>query len=221
MVSRPERLEYCTARAGPVGHPRHAWSTPATGRDATPGRTGELLIRGPQVMAGYLNNPAATAETLVEDGWLRAGDILRVDEDGVFWVVDRLKELIKCKGYQVAPAELESVLLTHPDVLDAAAVGVPHAEAGEVPKPSSWWPARSSSSTRSRSPPPRRSCAGCSGTMSATLENEAVATVQNEATPTDGRVISLEDWALIQQLEISPRTGTRRQHGVRPARRAP
>jgi acyl-CoA synthetase (AMP-forming)/AMP-acid ligase II len=85
-------------------------------------------------MAGYLHNPAATAETVVDDGWLRTGDIVRVDENGVFWVVDRLKELIKYKGYQVAPAELESVLLTHPDVLDAAVVGVPHAEGGEAPK---------------------------------------------------------------------------------------
>ncbi|MFE6612869.1 AMP-binding protein [Amycolatopsis sp. NPDC057786] len=104
---------------------------PATGEDAP---AGELWIRGPQVMAGYLDNPAATADTLVEDGWLRTGDIVRRDESGVFWVVDRLKELIKYKGYQVAPAELESVLLTHPGVLDAAVVGMPHAEGGEAPK---------------------------------------------------------------------------------------
>jgi len=98
-----------------------------------PGQTGELLIRGPQVMAGYLDNPEATAAT-VTDGWLHTGDLVRVGEDGVFWIVDRLKELIKYKGYQVAPAELESVLLTHPDVRDAAVVGVPHAEGGEAPK---------------------------------------------------------------------------------------
>ncbi|MER6221820.1 AMP-binding protein [Streptomyces sp900105755] len=107
---------------------------PVSGQDAGPGEPGELWVRGPQVMAGYLHNPAATAETVVDDGWLRTGDIVRVDENGVFWVVDRLKELIKYKGYQVAPAELESVLLTHPDVLDAAVVGVPHAEGGEAPK---------------------------------------------------------------------------------------
>jgi acyl-CoA synthetase (AMP-forming)/AMP-acid ligase II len=104
-----------------------------TDEDVAPGETGELLIRGPQVMAGYLDNPEATAATIT-DGWLHTGDLVRVDEDGVFWIVDRIKELIKYKGYQVAPAELESVLLTHPDVLDAAVVGVPHAEGGEAPK---------------------------------------------------------------------------------------
>jgi acyl-CoA synthetase (AMP-forming)/AMP-acid ligase II len=105
---------------------------PATGEDSD--QEGELWVRGPQVMAGYLDNPAATAETLVEDGWLRTGDILRVDAEGLWWVVDRLKELIKYKGYQVAPAELEAVLLSHPDVLDAAVIGVPHDEGGEAPK---------------------------------------------------------------------------------------
>ncbi len=84
-------------------------------------------------MAGYLDDPGATAATLVE-GWLRTGDLARVDADGVFWIVDRLKELIKYKGYQVAPAELEALLLTHPDVTDAAVVGIPHAEGGEAPK---------------------------------------------------------------------------------------
>jgi acyl-CoA synthetase (AMP-forming)/AMP-acid ligase II len=103
---------------------------PATGEDAP---EGELWVRGPQVMAGYLDNPAETAATVVEGGWLRTGDIARVDGD-VFRIVDRLKELIKYKGYQVAPAELEALLLTHPDVLDAAVVGVPHAEGGEAPK---------------------------------------------------------------------------------------
>jgi acyl-CoA synthetase (AMP-forming)/AMP-acid ligase II len=105
---------------------------PATGLDDE--HEGELWIRGPQVMAGYLGNPAATAETIVEDGWLRTGDILRVDDEGIWWVVDRLKELIKYKGYQVAPAELEAVLLANPDVLDAAVIGIPHAEGGEAPK---------------------------------------------------------------------------------------
>ncbi|WP_236791317.1 AMP-binding protein [Amycolatopsis sp. GM8] len=106
---------------------------PGTDEDVAEGETGELLIRGPQVMAGYLNDPAATAATIT-GGWLHTGDLVRVGADGVFWIVDRLKELIKYKGYQVAPAELESVLLTHPAVLDAAVVGVPHAEGGEAPK---------------------------------------------------------------------------------------
>jgi acyl-CoA synthetase (AMP-forming)/AMP-acid ligase II len=94
---------------------------------------GEVWIRGPQVMAGYLGNPEATAETLTEDGWLRTGDVARV-LDGVFFIVDRVKELIKYKGYQVAPAELEAVLLTHPDVVDGAVIGVPDEAGGEAPK---------------------------------------------------------------------------------------
>ncbi|PXY27954.1 AMP-binding protein [Prauserella muralis] len=106
---------------------------PGTDTDVEPGEAGELLVRGPQVMAGYLDNPEATAATIT-DGWLHTGDIARVDGDGVFWIVDRLKELIKYKGYQVAPAELEAVLLSHPRVLDAAVIGVPHAEGGEAPK---------------------------------------------------------------------------------------
>jgi acyl-CoA synthetase (AMP-forming)/AMP-acid ligase II len=107
---------------------------PTSGEDCAPGEPGELWVRGPQVMAGYLDNPEATAGAVVDGGWLRTGDIMRIDSDGVMWVVDRLKELIKYKGYQVAPAELESLLLTHPDVLDVAVVGVPHPEAGEAPK---------------------------------------------------------------------------------------
>jgi acyl-CoA synthetase (AMP-forming)/AMP-acid ligase II len=106
---------------------------PGTDDDVEEGLPGELLIRGPQVMAGYLGDPEATAAT-VTDGWLHTGDLVRVDDDGRFWIVDRLKELIKYKGYQVAPAELEALLLTHPEVLDAAVIGVPDVSAGEVPK---------------------------------------------------------------------------------------
>lgn len=106
----------------------------ATGADLGPGEHGELWIRGPQVMKGYLNRPDATAATIVADGWLRTGDIGYADADGDFYVVDRLKELIKYKAYQVAPAELEAVLLSHPAVADAAVVPSPDAEAGEVPK---------------------------------------------------------------------------------------
>jgi len=130
--------EFATTPAGSVGRLLAATEArlvdPVTGTDVAAGEPGELWVRGPQVMAGYLDDPAATAATLVKGGWLRTGDILRVDEDGVFWVVDRLKELIKYKGYQVVPAELEALLLTHPDVLDAAVVGVPHPEGGEAPK---------------------------------------------------------------------------------------
>jgi len=99
-----------------------------------PGETGELLIRGPQVMRGYLNRPEATADCLDDDGWLRTGDIAVADEEGYFRIVDRLKEFIKYKGYQVAPAELEDILMGHPAVADAAVVPSPDEEAGEVPK---------------------------------------------------------------------------------------
>lgn len=95
---------------------------------------GEVMVRGPQVMKGYLNRPDATARALGDGGWLATGDLGFVDEDGYLYIVDRLKEMIKHRGMQVAPAELEAVLITHPKVADAAAVGVPDEEAGEVPK---------------------------------------------------------------------------------------
>jgi acyl-CoA synthetase (AMP-forming)/AMP-acid ligase II len=102
--------------------------------EVSPGEVGELLIRGPQVMQGYFDNPEATHETLTEDGWLHTGDIVRMDPDGYVWVLDRKKELIKYKGFQVPPAELESILLEHPGVADAAVIGKPDVEAGEIPK---------------------------------------------------------------------------------------
>jgi acyl-CoA synthetase (AMP-forming)/AMP-acid ligase II len=85
-------------------------------------------------MKGYLNNRAATEQILDQDGWLHTGDIGHADPDGDFYIVDRLKELIKYKGYQVPPAELEAILLTHPAVADAAVIPSPNEEAGEVPK---------------------------------------------------------------------------------------
>jgi len=95
---------------------------------------GELWIRGPQVMKGYLNNPEATEEAIDSEGWFHTGDIGYADEEGYFYIVDRIKELIKCDGYQVAPAELEAVLLTHPAIADAAVIPSPHRSSGEVPK---------------------------------------------------------------------------------------
>ena len=95
---------------------------------------GEVCVRGPQVMTGYLNNPDATAATIDADGWLHTGDIGYADDDGHFYIVDRAKELIKYKGFQVPPAELEALLLTHPCVADAAVIPCPDEEAGEVPK---------------------------------------------------------------------------------------
>jgi len=106
---------------------------PETLQDVAEGGEGELWVRGPQVMPGYLNRPDATAETLTADGWLRTGDLVHIDADGYLFVVDRVKELIKVKGFQVAPAELEALLITHPDVADVAVVGLPDPEAGEVP----------------------------------------------------------------------------------------
>jgi acyl-CoA synthetase (AMP-forming)/AMP-acid ligase II len=107
---------------------------PESGKDAEPGERGELWIRGPQVMKGYLNNDEATRHTIDDEGWLHTGDIGVVDEDGFFQIVDRLKELIKYKGFQVAPAELEALLITHPEVQDVAVIGVPDEECGEIPK---------------------------------------------------------------------------------------
>jgi acyl-CoA synthetase (AMP-forming)/AMP-acid ligase II len=96
---------------------------------------GELWFKGPNVMAGYLGNDEATRETIDDDGFLHTGDLARVDSTGCVYIVDRLKELIKYKGYQVPPAELEAVLLTHPGIADAAVIGATDPESGEeVPK---------------------------------------------------------------------------------------
>ncbi|WP_030438358.1 AMP-binding protein [Actinoplanes subtropicus] len=130
-------LDFSATPAGSVGKPVPGTEArlvdPITGEDVGAGHPGELLVRGPQVMVGYLDDPTATAET-IDDGWLRTGDIAQTDEDGNFYIVDRLKELIKYKGYQVAPAELEALLLSHPEVLDAAVIGVPDLAVGEIPK---------------------------------------------------------------------------------------
>jgi 4-coumarate--CoA ligase len=99
-----------------------------------PSEAGELWVRGPNVMLGYLGQDAATHETIDDDGFLHTGDIALVNHDGSFQIVDRLKELIKYKGYQVAPAELEALLLTHPEIADAAVVAALDEEAGEIPK---------------------------------------------------------------------------------------
>jgi acyl-CoA synthetase (AMP-forming)/AMP-acid ligase II len=107
---------------------------PTDERELGPNETGEIWVRGPQVMEGYLGNPEATSACLDDDGWLRTGDIGYADEDGYFYIVDRMKELIKYKGLQVAPAEIEALLLTHPEVADVAVIPKPDEEAGEVPK---------------------------------------------------------------------------------------
>ena len=107
--------------------------SPETGADLPPGEEGELWIKGPQVMIGYLNNEQATKDTLTSDGWLKTGDMAIIDADGYMFVVDRLKELIKYKGFQVAPAELEATLVAHPKIQDAAVIGQHDEEAGEIP----------------------------------------------------------------------------------------
>ena len=106
---------------------------PDSGAVLGPGRTGELWFRGPQVMRAYLDDAAATAATIDADGWLHSGDLGHFDADGNLFLVDRLKELIKSRGYQVAPAQLEAELCAHPAVADAAVVGRPDEEAGEGP----------------------------------------------------------------------------------------
>lgn len=107
---------------------------PDTGEDQPVDGRGELWVRGPQVMKGYLNNPEATAATIDADGWLHTGDVAVIDADGHMTIVDRVKELIKFKGFQVPPAELEALLVTHPSVIDVAVIGIPDDEAGELPK---------------------------------------------------------------------------------------
>lgn len=105
-----------------------------TGAELGHNQEGEICMRGPQMMKGYLNKPEATAATIDADGWLHTGDIGYADEDGHFYIVDRAKELIKYKGFQVAPAELEALLLSHPAVADVAVIPCMDEEAGEIPK---------------------------------------------------------------------------------------
>ncbi|XP_053697368.1 uncharacterized protein LOC128744399 [Sabethes cyaneus] len=97
-------------------------------------QSGELHVRGPQIMKGYLNNNPATRETLDDEGWLHTGDVAYYDQDGYFYIVDRTKELIKVKGNQVSPTELENLILELPEVGDVAVAGIPDETAGELPR---------------------------------------------------------------------------------------
>ncbi|GLT31344.1 hypothetical protein SLA2020_060860 [Shorea laevis] len=106
---------------------------PDTGKTLEVNLTGELWLRGPLIMKGYFNNADATRLTLDSEGWLKTGDLCYIDEDGFIFVVDRLKELIKYKGYQVPPAELEALLLSHPEIVDAAVIPFPDKEVGQYP----------------------------------------------------------------------------------------
>jgi acyl-CoA synthetase (AMP-forming)/AMP-acid ligase II len=131
----PDGVEVDASTVGPLVPNMEAMVVdPATGAELPPGEVGELWMRGPNVMAGYLDAPEATAATVDADGWLHTGDLARVDTDGVFTIADRLKELIKYKGHQVPPAELEALLLSHERIADAAVIGVRDADGEEVPK---------------------------------------------------------------------------------------
>jgi acyl-CoA synthetase (AMP-forming)/AMP-acid ligase II len=103
-------------------------------RELGPNEVGELHMAGPQIMRGYWNRPEETAETITEDGWIRTGDIAQFDDEGYVYIVDRKKELIKYKGYQVPPAELEALLMEHPAVADVAVIPKEDKEGGEIPK---------------------------------------------------------------------------------------
>jgi len=107
---------------------------PETDEAVLDGGSGEILLGGPCVMKGYYKNDKANSETLTSDGFVRTGDVGTVDKEGTLYITDRLKELIKVKGYQVAPAELEGVLTSHPGIADAAVIGIPDERSGEVPK---------------------------------------------------------------------------------------
>ncbi|KAK6341054.1 hypothetical protein TWF696_009363 [Orbilia brochopaga] len=118
-------------KRGTVGHiaPNcEAQVVDEDGNELGRNQPGELWVRGPNVMKGYFNKPEATAATITKDGWLKTGDVAYVDDEGLWYIVDRKKELIKTSGYQVAPAELEAVLLEHPDIADAGVIGIKWAE---------------------------------------------------------------------------------------------
>ncbi|KAG6774793.1 hypothetical protein POTOM_022164 [Populus tomentosa] len=106
---------------------------PESGKALLVNQTGELWLRAPSVMKGYFSNAEATSSTIDSEGWLRTGDLCYIDDDGFIFVVDRLKELIKYKGYQVPPAELEALLLTHPEISDAAVIPFPDEQVGQFP----------------------------------------------------------------------------------------
>ena len=133
--TNPRNLEIKVTSVGPpLPNTEFRIVDAGTGQDSPTGKLGEVWLRGPQVMKGYLNDPDATRAMIDDDGWLHSGDIGRADEDGYLYVVDRLKELIKYKGLQVAPAELEAIVQSHPAVADVAVIPSPDEEAGEVPK---------------------------------------------------------------------------------------
>ncbi|CAO1369184.1 unnamed protein product [Diamesa tonsa] len=123
-------------KPGSVGSPIkgiYAKVIDESGNALGPNQSGELCFKGKRIMKGYINNPDATRETIDADGWLHSGDIGYYDDEFQFYIVDRLKELIKYKAFQVAPAEVEGILLSHPKIKDAGVIGIPDEECGELP----------------------------------------------------------------------------------------
>ena len=107
---------------------------PETNELLGPNKEGEICVRGPLIMKGYIGNEQATRHTIDKDGWLHTGDIGYYDDEGFFFITDRMKELIKYKALQVSPTELEQIILTHPDIVEAAVNAVPDEAAGELPR---------------------------------------------------------------------------------------
>ena len=132
MVESVEKLHGTSGQLAPDSEGKIVH--PQTGEDLPYDQEGEIFLRGPQVMKGYLDNEDATKATLTEDGWLRTGDIGYFDDEGWLYLKDRLKELIKYKGFQVPPADLEALIATMPQVKDVIVIPVPDEEAGEVPR---------------------------------------------------------------------------------------
>ncbi|XP_011432313.3 uncharacterized protein [Magallana gigas] len=134
MTDPPNNKQY-----GSIGHPIPATTVklvdPTSGNDiSTPGKEGEIWVKGPQVMKGYIGQPESTADVITKDGWFKTGDVGYYNTEGSYFVVDRIKDIIKYKGYQIAPAYLESILMSHPGVREAAVVGEPVGVNGEIPK---------------------------------------------------------------------------------------
>ncbi|KAK6621313.1 hypothetical protein RUM43_011619 [Polyplax serrata] len=129
-----KRMQKLGAIGIPIASTKFKISSLETGEALPQGKEGELCAWGPQIMKGYLNRPEETQSTFDKDGWLKTGDIAYYDEDGDFFIVDRLKNLIKVKGFQVAPAELEEAILENPKIKDVAVIGIKHKEHGEVPR---------------------------------------------------------------------------------------
>ena len=137
MAANPWEKIKIESQGVPLSDTEHKVIYPQTLRELPVGEVGELVVKGPQVMNGYWNRPVETEEAFVGingEKWLRTGDIARIYEEGYEYIIDRLKETIKYKGFSVSPNEIEKLLFTHPNVADCAVVGKPNSYAGEIPK---------------------------------------------------------------------------------------